>query len=143
MMSKKCKYAFKALIRLSKNFGKGYLQTKEIAELESIPKKFLDQILLELKHAKFVNSKQGNKGGYYLLKKPVEISVADIYRMFDGPIALLPCISLNFYEPCDDCADEKKCELRGEFSKIRESTRIIMSSTTLQAFLSNPAKKKK
>ncbi|MDE3057812.1 MAG: Rrf2 family transcriptional regulator [Bacteroidota bacterium] len=135
MMSKKCKYAFKALIRLAKNYEKGYFQTGEIARLENIPQKFLEQILLELKHAKFVNSKQGNKGGYYLLKHPNAITVADIYRMFDGPIALLPCISLNFYEPCDDCLDEKKCELRGEFTKIREKTRIIMSKTTLQDFL--------
>ena len=135
MMSKKCKYAFKALIRLSKNYEEGYLQSAEIAELEHIPKKFLDQILLELKHAKFINSKQGNKGGYYLLKSPKEITVADIYRMFDGPIALLPCISLNFYEPCDDCPDEEKCELRGEFVKIREGTRTIMSKTTIQDFL--------
>lgn len=135
MMSKKCKYAFKALIRLAKNYEKGSVQTGEIARLESIPKKFLDQILLELKHAKFVNSKQGNKGGYYLLKNPKEITVADIYRIFDGPIALLPCISLNFYEPCDDCRDEDKCELRGVFATIRERTRTIMTKTTIYDFV--------
>lgn len=135
MMSKKCKYAFKALIRLAKNYEKGYVQSAEIAESENIPKKFLDQILLELKHAKFINSKQGNRGGYYLLKSPTAITVADIYRMFDGPIALLPCISLNFYERCDDCKDERTCELRREFTHIREGTRTIMSNTSIQSFL--------
>lgn len=134
-MSKKCKYAFKALIRLAKNYEKGYFQTAEIAKAENIPQKFLEQILLELKHAKFVNSKQGNKGGYYLVKSPKEITVADIYRMFDGPIALLPCISLNFYEPCDDCLNEKTCELRTPFTQIREGTRTVMSAITIQDFL--------
>jgi len=131
------------MIRLAKNYNNGYLQTGEIAEIENIPKKFLDQILLELKHAHFVNSKQGNKGGYYLVKAPKEISVADIYRLFDGPIALLPCISLNFYEPCDDCLDETTCSLRDEFAKIRERTRIIMSKTTLQSFITIKETKKK
>lgn len=141
-MSKRSKYAFKALIRLAKNYGQGYVQTAEIAELENIPKKFLDQILLEMKHAKIVNSKQGNKGGYYFLKNPKEVTVAEIYRLFDGPIALLPCISLNYYEPCDDCADEATCELRGQFSKIRERTRTIMSKTTIMDFIAVPKKKK-
>ncbi|MFT4061585.1 MAG: Rrf2 family transcriptional regulator [Edaphocola sp.] len=137
MMSKKCKYALKAMIRLARNFQLGYLPTAVIAGDENIPKKFLEQILLELKHAKMVNSRQGIGGGYYLLKPPKEITVADIHRLFDGPIALVQCVSLNFYERCDDCKDEATCYLRKEFIAIREKTRVIMSQTTLQSFLNN------
>jgi Rrf2 family protein len=135
MMSMKCKYAIKALIKLAENYGKESINTAEIAASENIPKKFLEQILLDLKHAKFVNSKQGSKGGYYLLKNPKDISVADVYRIFDGAISLLPCVSLNFYEKCDDCNDEKTCTLKREFVKIREGARVIMSKTSIYSFL--------
>lgn len=134
-MSKKCKYALKALIKLAANYEQGLLQTADIAATENIPKKFLEQILIELKHAKIVNSKQGIGGGYYLSKNPKEVTVADVYRLFEGPIALLPCISLNYYEKCDDCISETTCTLREEFINIREKTRIIMSETTLESFL--------
>lgn len=131
----KCKYALKALTCLGKNVGKGYMQTAFIAESENIPKKFLEQILLELKHAHMVSSKQGTGGGYHLLKNPKEISVADVYRLFDGAIALVPCVSINFYEKCDDCKNEISCVMRDEFIKIREGARIVMSKTTIQSFL--------
>jgi Rrf2 family protein len=140
MMSKKCKYAIKALGRLGRNYGKDCLFTKDIAQKENIPKKFLEQILLELKHAHMVNSKRGVGGGYYLLKNPKDISVADVYRLFDGAIALVPCVSLNFYEKCDDCKSEKECILRNEFIKIREGARVVMSKTTIQSFLQQAKK---
>ncbi len=139
-MSKKCKYAIKALGRLGRNYGKDCLFTKDIAQKENIPKKFLEQILLELKHAHMVNSKRGVGGGYYLLKNPKDISVADVYRLFDGAIALVPCVSLNFYEKCDDCKSEKECILRNEFIKIREGARVVMSKTTIQSFLQQAKK---
>ena len=135
MMSMKCKYAIKALIQLGMGYNQGYTMTSAISEAENIPKKFLEQILLELKHAGFVGSKQGYGGGYYLKRKPVEISVADVYRLFDGAIALVPCVSLNFYEKCDDCKSEKACLLREEMIKIREGARLIMSRITIQSFL--------
>ncbi len=135
MMSKKCKYALKALTRLAKNYNKGHLQTADIAKLENIPKKFLEQILLELKHARMVGSKQGSGGGYFLIKNPKEISVADVYRLFDGAIALLPCVSINFYERCEDCTDEKSCAMQREFIKIREGARKIMSKVTIHSFI--------
>lgn len=142
MMSMKCKYALKALTRLGRNYGKGYLQTTGIAEAENIPKKFLEQILLDLKHARMVGSKQGIGGGYYLVKKPKDISVADVYRLFDGAIALVPCVSLNFYEKCDDCKSEKNCLLRDEFIKIREGAREVMSKTSIQSFLNSSKTRK-
>lgn len=139
----KCKYALKALTRLGKDFKKGFLQTGDIARQENIPRKFLEQILLDLKHARMVNSKQGIGGGYYLLKKPKDISVADVYRLFDGAIALVPCVSLNFYEKCDDCKNEQACLLRGEFIKIREGARNVMSKITIQSFLDAPVGRRK
>ncbi len=135
MMSKRCKYALKAMIRLAKNYQNGFLSTSIIAEDEHIPKKFLEQILLELKRAKLVNSKQGANGGYYLMKSPDEINLADLYRIFEGPIALVPCISLNFYEKCDDCVDEATCVLRDELVNVREKTRLAMIQATLTSFL--------
>jgi len=103
MLSHKTKYALKALLFLAQQ-EKGYIaKTIEIAEGATIPKKFLEQILLELKRGHFVSSKQGKFGGYYLLKSKNEITLAEIHRFFDGAIALLPCASLNFFEPCSDC----------------------------------------
>jgi Rrf2 family protein len=135
MMSKKCKYAIKALMRLAKNYNEGHLQTADIAAKENIPKKFLEQILLELKHARMVSSKQGSGGGYFLIKDPKDVSIAEIYRLFDGAIALLPCVSLNFYEKCDDCTNESECAMQREFIKIREGARVVMSQTTIASLL--------
>ena len=135
MLSKKCKYALKAMVCLAENYQKGPISTLIIAENENIPKKFLEQILLELKRWKLVNSKQGKVGGYYLLKSPEEVSLADIYRIFDGPISLTPCVSLNYYEACDDCIDEATCYLRKSLIEVRDRTRQIMTEITLKKFL--------
>ena len=143
MMSMKSKYALKALTRLARDSEQGLLHTADIARLENIPKKFLEQILLDLKHARIVKSKQGMGGGYYLVKKPKDISVADIYRLFDGAISLVPCVSLNFYEKCDDCVSEVNCLLRNEFVKIREGARLVMSKITIESFLNTSEKGRK
>ena len=135
MMSKKCKYAIKALVKLAKHFQQGNILTAEIATSEKIPKKFLEQILIELKHARFVASKQGFGGGYHLIMNPSDINVADVYRLFDGAIALVPCVAVHYYEKCDDCVDEISCVIRREFMKIKEQTREIMKETTIQSFL--------
>jgi len=136
MMSKKCKYALKALIRLGKEYGSGnLLLTDDIARSENIPKKFLEQILLNLKHAGYVRSKQGSKGGYRLVQNPNHITLAEIYRLFDGAIALVPCVSQKFYEACDDCPDETICRLKPVFIDVREKTYALFSETTIQSFL--------
>lgn len=135
MMSKKCKYAIKALVELGKHYQQGNIFTADIASNATIPKKFLEQILLELKHAGYVGSHKGYGGGYFLKKDPVEISVADIYRLFDGAIALVPCVAFQFYEKCDDCIDEKTCVYRREFEVIRERTRSVMKEVTIASFL--------
>lgn len=135
MMSKKCKYALKALVKLGKHFNQGKILTSEISESENIPKKFLEQILLELKHKGYVGSQSGYGGGYFLKKHPSEITFTEIYRLFDGPIALVPCVSLNYYDKCIDCADENTCIYKAQFEKIREQTRLIMNETTIQSFI--------
>ena len=143
MMSKKTKYAFKALIELGKNYQKETIQTLEIAEAQNIPKKFLEHILIELKRAGFANSKQGAGGGYYLMKNPSEISLSDIYRMFEGAIAMLPCVSDKFYEKCDDCDDEAVCGLKLTFAEIRDQTYELLSNQTIQTLLDNEKKLKR
>jgi Rrf2 family protein len=135
MMSKKCKYALKALICLGRDYGGGNLLTDDIARSEHIPKKFLELILLDLKHAGYVRSKQGKNGGYRLVQHPRDINLAEIYRLFDGAIALVPCVSQKFYEECDDCPDEKACRLKRVFIDVREKTYELMSGITIESFL--------
>lgn len=135
MLSHKSKYALKALLFLAeKEFG-DIARTIEIADGASIPKKFLEQILLDLKRAHFVGSKQGKYGGYYLIKSKEEITLADIHRLFDGAIALLPCASLNFYEPCSDCKSESECALRHGLITIREETLKAMQGITIGSLI--------
>lgn len=142
MMSKKCKYALKALVCLGKEYGKGNLLTDHIAISEHIPKKFLELILLDLKRGGYVQSRQGAGGGYHLVREPKKITLADIYRFFDGAIALQPCVSQKFHEKCDDCPDEKTCNLKQAFFEIREKTFQIMSKITLESLLQDPRKAK-
>lgn len=135
MLSQKTKYALKALLYLAEQDVNHISKTVEIAEAASIPKKFLEQILLDLKRGHFVGSKQGKLGGYYLLKSKNDITLADIHRLFDGAIALLPCASLNFYERCSDCVDESECLLRHGLITIREETLKAMQGITIASLV--------
>ena len=135
MLSHKAKYALKALLYLAQQDEHHISRTIEIAEAASIPKKFLEQILLDLKRGHFVGSKQGKFGGYYLLKSKNEITLADIHRLFDGAIALLPCASLNFYEPCSDCTSESECLLRHGLMTIRDETLKAMQGITIASLV--------
>ncbi len=139
MLSKKCKYAIHALVYLAERYQEGPVHIQEIAEEQHIPKKFLEAILLELRNAKILHSKKGKGGGYYLYKKPEDVSLTEIIRLMDGAIALLPCVSLNYYEPCEECRDEKTCAIRHAFLGVRDETLRILSETTLDQF----AKKQK
>lgn len=135
MLSQKAKYALKALLYLAQQEDTHVSRTLEIADAASIPKKFLEQILLDLKRGHFVGSKQGKLGGYYLLKSKNEITLADIHRLFDGAIALLPCASLNFYEPCSDCKTESECSLRHGLMLIRDETLKAMQGITIASLI--------
>jgi len=131
MLSKKCKYAIHALVYLADRFQQGPVHIQEIAETQHIPKKFLEAILLELRNAKILHSKKGKGGGYYLYKKPQEVNLIEIIRLMDGAIAMLPCVSLNYYEPCEECLDEKTCGIRFAFLGVRDETLRILSESTL------------
>jgi Rrf2 family protein len=143
MMSRKCKYALKALIRLGKQYGQGNLLTDDIARSENIPKKFLELILLDLKRGGYVQSKQGIGGGYHLVQEPKSVSLAEVYRFFDGAIALQPCVSQKFHEKCEDCLDEENCYLKPALAEIREKTFEIMSKITLESLLQGPGAAKR
>src|SRR3954463_14554815 len=117
MLSKKTQYAFKALIYLSENYNKGPILISEISIKKKIPLKFLENILLELKKAGILDSKKGKGGGYFLKKSPDKIPVAQVIRLINGPISMLPCVSLYFYERCKNC-NEKHCGLHEMMTEV-------------------------
>ncbi|POY36057.1 transcriptional regulator [Solitalea longa] len=131
MLSKKTKYAIKALVALARNDSNQPMLIADIAKNEQLPKKFLEAILLELKHNGFVSSKKGAGGGYYMLKSAEEISLSAIIRIVDGPIAMLPCVSLNFYERCEECKDEVTCGIRDVAKEVRDATLKILLETSI------------
>jgi Rrf2 family protein len=131
MLSKKTQYAIKALVILGKNYGKEPMQILRIAQEDKIPKKFLEQILLELRNAGLLVSKKGAGGGYSLNKDPNDIFLTQILRITGGPIALLPCVSLNFYQRCEECIDEKTCGIRDVFTDVRNASLKILSETSI------------
>jgi len=132
LISKKCKYAIKALLYLADNQSEERsIFSTEIAEKEKIPQKFLETILRELRNFQLLQSRRGKTGGYRLIKQPSEIKLADLMRMMDGPIALLPCVSLNYYATCDEC-DETTCTIKPVFEKVRDETLAILGNTTIE-----------
>src|ERR1700726_4989559 len=112
MLSKKSKYALKAMLVLAKEYGQGPVLISDMAQREGVPRKFLELILLELKNQGFLQSKKGKGGGYALARPPQQIRVGEVLRAVDGPIALLPCVSRTAYARCDECRDERSCGIR-------------------------------
>ena len=131
MLSKKCQYALHALIYIVEHEDSERLTIQEIADKKNIPKKFLEGILVDLKNAGIVGSKKGKFGGYYMMKRPENVSVLEIIRLIDGAVAMLPCVSLNFYESCGRCDDEATCRVNKLFSAVRDETLKILSGNTL------------
>ena len=129
MLSKKTQYAFKALTFMAERKKDGPVLIAEIAKKKKIPLKFLENILLELKKAGLLESKKGKGGGYFFKVEPKDIPLAMVMRLIEGPIALLPCVSLNFYEKCKDC-DEKKCGLNRVMNEVRDNTLAILENKT-------------
>jgi Rrf2 family protein len=130
----KTKYGLKALSYLAKQELNVPVLISDISESESISKKFLESILLTLKKNGILASKKGKGGGYYLLKKPSEIKISTIIRILEGPIAMLPCVSLNYYEKCEDCTSEELCSLNRLMVEVRDSTLKILENKTLEDF---------
>lgn len=131
MLSKKAKYAIHALIHLAKRQDEGPVLISAIAAAEQIPQKFLEAILLDLKRDGILGSKKGKGGGYYLIKHPEEVNMADVMRLFDGAIAFLPCVTHKYYERCDECKNEETCGIRDAFLQVRNATVEILKASTL------------
>lgn len=136
MLSKKTKYGLKALTYIARSEGDSPIQVAVIAKSEQIPQKFLESILLTLRKSGILGSKKGKHGGYYLREEPSEIKMTDVMRALEGPIAMVPCVSLNYYEKCDDCPNEHKCSVNKLMLQVRDSTLKVFRNTTL-ADLSN------
>ena len=130
MLSKRSQYALKALAYLAYKYDQGPVLIAEIALKKKIPLKFLEGILLELKLAGILDSKKGKGGGYYLAKHPGDVKVATVIRLVNGPIAMLPCVSLYFYKRCENC-NEKRCALHDMMIEVRDATLNIVEKRTL------------
>ena len=130
MLSKKSQYAFKALSYLVENRDKGPSLISDISDMKKIPLKFLENILLQLKKADILDSKKGKGGGYFLKQIPENVTLATIIRLVNGPIAMLPCVSLNFYEKCENC-NEDHCGLHDVLIEVRDASLKILESKTL------------
>jgi len=131
MLTNKTKYGLKALIYIYKNKHKTPIPIAEIAKSENISHKFLEAILLTLRKNKILASKKGKNGGYYLLKNPKEVYMSDVLRMLDGPIAMVPCVSLNYYERCEDCPDEATCGVNRLMLDVRDSVLDVLTNKSL------------
>ncbi|MEM6541169.1 MAG: Rrf2 family transcriptional regulator [Bacteroidota bacterium] len=135
MLSKKTKYGIKALTYLAGMRDREPVQIAEIAKNQNISQKFLESILLTLRRNGFLGSKKGKGGGYYLIKEPHEIPMTAIMRILEGPIAMVPCVSLNFYEKCDDCPDENLCPVHNLMLNVRDSALEIYRNTNVADLL--------
>jgi len=131
MLSQKARYALRALFLLARRPSGQPVMIAEIAEEARIPRKFLEQILLELKKRGILHSVRGKFGGYTLGRAPDKISFAEVIRAIDGPLALSPCVSVTAYRRCDDCVDEATCTLRKVLLAVRDSTANILETRTL------------
>ena len=130
MLSKKTQYALQALSYLVKKDSDEPVLIADIAAAKNIPLKFLETILLKLRKAGFLESKKGKHGGYFFATPPSKIKLSAIVRVIEGPIALLPCVSLNFYEKCADC-NEKKCGINKVMIEVRDNTLAILDKRTV------------
>ncbi|MFT5778839.1 MAG: Rrf2 family protein [Crocinitomicaceae bacterium] len=131
MLSKKTKYGLKALSFLARKEDRNPVLISEIAGSENISQKFLEAILLDLKKSGILGSKKGKGGGYYLLKDPETITMASVIRVLEGPIAWLPCVSLNYYEKCQDCESEDECSLHALMVQVRDNTLAVLENKNI------------
>jgi Rrf2 family protein len=131
MLSQKARYALHALIVLAERSGEEPMQIASVAEEARVPRKFLEQILLDLKKRGIVKSTRGRSGGYLLGKAPKDITFADVIRVMDGPLALAPCVSVTAYHKCEDCVDEATCAIRKVLLAARDATAQVLESRTI------------
>ncbi|MFL5237081.1 MAG: RrF2 family transcriptional regulator [Rhizomicrobium sp.] len=131
MLSQKGRYALRALLVLAEHAREEPMMISEVAAQAKVPRKFLEQILLDLKRRGIVRSLRGRQGGYLLGRAPGDITFADIIRETDGPLALSPCVSATAYHRCADCVDEATCAVRKVLLRARDATAAVLESSTL------------
>jgi Rrf2 family protein len=129
-LSKRGEYGLRALQDLAVHYGQGPMPNRDLAGRNNIPPRFLEQILLTLKHGQIVRSQKGPRGGYYLARPPQQINLAEVVRLLDGPLAPISCVSETAYEPCG-CPDVEACGLRRVMQEVRDTVAGIMERTTL------------
>ena len=139
MLSNKAKYALRALLMMARQPGDGLLQVSEIAEVENVPRKFLEAILGELTKDGILASQRGKGGGYRLGRPADTITFGQVVRLIDGPLAPVPCASVTRYRRCNDCRDEKTCAIRLVMRRVRDAMADVLDRTTLADMADNPA----
>ena len=131
MLSRKAQYGLKALLQLAEGHGRGPVAVSELAEREDIPAKFLELVLLQLKHRGILASRKGKGGGYFLRRAPEDITFGEVVRILDGPLASVPCTSKTAYMRCEHCPDEARCGVRLVMQEVRDATAGILDTTSL------------
>jgi Rrf2 family protein len=137
VISNKAKYAFRALLAVAAAPEGEALTSAEIARRYGIPHKVLEQILLDLKKAGVLDSRRGKSGGYVMLRPADTLSFGEVLRIFEGPLAPLPCLSRQSYRRCEDCVSEATCEIRREFGRAYDASRQVLDSRTIADALAN------
>jgi len=132
MLTQKTRYALRALLYLIEKGEGEAVQLQRIADTQKIPRKYLELIMLDLKALGIVQSARGPKGGYRLKRHPSGVSFGEVVRGLEGPIALIPCASVNFYKKCGDCHDEATCAIRRLFVQVRDRSLDVLNSVSLE-----------
>lgn len=130
-ISKRTQYGLKAMLALGRKYREGPILISTLAKEESIPIKFLEAILLDLKSRGLLESKLGRKGGYYLNRPPSSITIGSIIRIIEGPLAPLPCASETAFRPCEECVDVENCGTRIIMRRVRDAVSEVLDRTTL------------
>jgi Rrf2 family protein len=132
MLSSKAKYALRAILRLAEHAPtRLWLQTNDVAEQEQLPRKFLEAIFVQLRDNGIIESRRGAQGGHRFLRDPATVSVADIIRILDGPLALTPCASRTRFRQCPDCVDVNECRLRLLMLQARDAVAGVLENFSL------------
>ena len=139
-LSTKGEYASRAMLELSLHYPGGPLHIRDISAAQDIPERFLEQILLSLKRAGYLRSRKGPHGGYYLARAPSDISVADVIRTMDGPLAPIDCVSVTAHEYCPR---ENFCGLKWLWKEVRDCIAEILERTTFEELAERTKKAKK
>ena len=134
-ISKKSKYALRALFELGRRYDQGPVLIADLSERHRIQRKFLEFILLELPNKGILGSKKGKGGGYFLARAPSAISIGEIIRALDGPLAPVPCVSQSAYRTCDECESEATCGIRAVMQDVRDATAQILDRESLADIL--------